>query len=1430
MKQNSRRPRFFGRFPTGSRPTEGSVRFRPALRLLEDRCLPSTSLPGGASPIAQTVGGQFGDFWYERASGATIGHVAADGTFAEYSVAGSTPQDIETDVYGNLWTVDPTNGITLNQVTPAGNVLTVTDPPSVASVNALGVPPDSFLPHLLFNANGTADVVVVDQSGDVSLVSAPMTTDTSALRNAWGPVPVVAQATGSLGQDTVLWYPDGSGIDRLSYDGTVQRFSLAAGDTDVVAALGVGPDQNLWFIEARQDSSTGVFYADKIGEMFSNGTMVESSLGSQDNHLQVSGFVPAADGSSLWFDQVSLADDGGVQTGSNVIGQVNFDKTISYVASPAGSASLSATAIGADGSVWSSTSTFDGSQYQTVITQTSRTAFISSSYGDTINLGDSPPIAGNLNLATNQDTSVTGQLPVTPTTGNTLQFSIQQLPDDGTVVINNDGSFSYTPNGGYTGPDSFNYTADDGQGGVAVGTVSVTVNAVNHAPLASDANEIVYINTPVDDVLPVSDIDGNPLQVTITSGPTNGTVNVYGGQGAPGGLGDIRFTYTPNTGYIGPDSFTYQADDGQGDTASGTITFTPYSNQPPTAQDASVTTYLDNAISGRLPAFDPNGTFLTPSIVSQPAHGAVSLPVPGRPGDYGDTSFTYVPEPGYVGTDSFTYQVDDGNGGTATATVSVTVLPLQGTSDVYVDTHWANLTYGTPVANPDPLNPDAPTAIFGYNAFASIDSAIAEAAAIFAPDPSAGVVVVNGANGDAGSGIFNEDVVDDSAVPVYLQQGPVTINSLTGNSAATIALHGVNLNTGGDGANTEYDGTLTGGGALVEAGTGTLTLAGTNTYTGGTTISTGAALQLGNGSATGTIAGNVSDNGSLVFDQPSGSSTFGGVISGSGALTQAGSGTLTLSASNSYSGGTNVQAGTLQVAADADLGTGNVTGAAGSTVEFTGTTTTAKSFAMNGGALVADAGKTITFNGSLVTSATLDGGGTFATSASSGGQFYNIVTTPSVAIVSDNENDKFVNMDNSGAFSLAPGVNLTGDFNTTNLNGFTNESTGSVTIGDGSQLNVANFQSYGTVTLVPATDGNFTELTNLGTSPLGFNGGSQTFVGSASAPNPNSSGINLGGKNMVVSDGLFVNNGSVGSSVGGSAIYVEYNALYKGAGTTYVSITTENGGQVQFGNCPGTGFISHLAFGPGGVSNYVFDIDDAAGAAGPTPDAAGHVDGWSLADTDNFTWTADVNNALTVDLQTLLNPSTVGTEDSGAMDNFDPSQSYVWTAVHWTGTYTGPTEVAALNAATDFDTSGVVNQFGGKFSWKLDTAAQTLSLVYTPPPAVAAVQLNDSGSGVQSMTVTFSAAVNFAGGNAAAAFQLMNLDTGAAADLTATVAMNSSGLTVVTLAFDGGLSTGHYQLGILSDAVTGSDGTALDGSGTGTTNGINYVGPIWTIG
>jgi autotransporter-associated beta strand protein len=93
-------------------------------------------------------------------------------------------------------------------------------------------------------------------------------------------------------------------------------------------------------------------------------------------------------------------------------------------------------------------------------------------------------------------------------------------------------------------------------------------------------------------------------------------------------------------------------------------------------------------------------------------------------------------------------------------------------------------------------------------------------------------------------------------------------------------------------------------GTVTKSGSGLLTLTGANTYTGGTTISAGT-LQIGSGGTSGSIIGNVTNNGTFVFNR-SDSVTFAGIVSGTGSLTQSGTGTLTLTGANTYTGGTTI--------------------------------------------------------------------------------------------------------------------------------------------------------------------------------------------------------------------------------------------------------------------------------------------------------------------------------------------------------------------------------------------------------------------------------------------------------------------------------------------------------------------------------------------
>jgi hypothetical protein len=117
----------------------------------------------------------------------------------------------------------------------------------------------------------------------------------------------------------------------------------------------------------------------------------------------------------------------------------------------------------------------------------------------------------------------------------------------GAVTIGAGGTLIYTPDANYNGSDSFSYTVSDGHGGTATGTVAVSVNAVNDAPVAASDSVTTLANIPitVSVLANDSDVDGDQLQVVGVTAAANGAV-VINANGT--------ITYTPNPGFTGADS------------------------------------------------------------------------------------------------------------------------------------------------------------------------------------------------------------------------------------------------------------------------------------------------------------------------------------------------------------------------------------------------------------------------------------------------------------------------------------------------------------------------------------------------------------------------------------------------------------------------------------------------------------------------------------------------------------------------------------------------------------------------------------------------------------------------------------------------------------------------------------------------------------
>ena len=265
--------------------------------------------------------------------------------------------------------------------------------------------------------------------------------------------------------------------------------------------------------------------------------------------------------------------------------------------------------------------------------------------------------------------------------GDTLTAVLVTGPEHGTLELNADGSFTYTPDADFHGTDTFTYASDDDFLNPSEATVTITVDSVNDAPVAADD---AYTTTPGDQLTVTAadgflsndvDVDGDSLTVTLVNDVAHGTLTL--GEGG-------AFTYVPQSGYHGIDTFTYKVNDGTAD--SEVVTVEIHVNTPADAEADAYTVDEDgtltvNATDGVLENDeDDDDDTLTAVLVTGPEHGTLQL--------NSDGSFTYTPDADFHGTDTFTYASDDDFLNPSEATVTITVNPVNdapvAAADAYV--------------------------------------------------------------------------------------------------------------------------------------------------------------------------------------------------------------------------------------------------------------------------------------------------------------------------------------------------------------------------------------------------------------------------------------------------------------------------------------------------------------------------------------------------------------------------------------------------------------------------------------------------------------------------------------------------------------------------------------------------------------------------
>jgi uncharacterized repeat protein (TIGR01451 family) len=403
-----------------------------------------------------------------------------------------------------------------------------------------------------------------------------------------------------------------------------------------------------------------------------------------DEDTLLSGGAPGVLGndSDLNGDPLTVtAYDASSANGASVT--VNPDGSFSF--DPTAAATLQALAVG-ETLVDSFTYTIDDGNGETA----------AATVNITVSGVNDPPVAADDSGATDEDTALTVAAPgvlsndADADASDTLTVVAYDASsaNGASVTVNPDGSFSFDPTTaatlqalavGETLVDSFSYTISDGNGGSATATVSVTVSGVNDPPVAADdsaaADEDTLLTVAAPGVLS-NDGDADASDTLAVTAYDASSANGAGVTVNPDG----SFSFDPTgsatlqalaVGETLVDSFSYTISDGNGGSATATVSVIVSGvNDPPVAVDDSAATDEDVAVVVDVLANDSDmdTPILFVAAVGQAANGLTSI----NP----DFSVTYTPTADFNGADTFTYTVGDGDGGNDTASVTITVNPV----------------------------------------------------------------------------------------------------------------------------------------------------------------------------------------------------------------------------------------------------------------------------------------------------------------------------------------------------------------------------------------------------------------------------------------------------------------------------------------------------------------------------------------------------------------------------------------------------------------------------------------------------------------------------------------------------------------------------------------------------------------------------------
>ncbi len=608
------------------------------------------------TPTANYVGTD--SFTYEISDGKG----GTDTATVTITIAATNAAPVATDDTATTNEDTPLNGASLlgNDSDADGDTLTINTTPVTAPTNGtLVINADgtyTYTPNANFSGTDTFTYEVSDGKGGMD--TATVTITVSAVNDN----PVATDDTATTNEDTPL-----NGASLLGNDTDADGDTLTINTTPVTAptngTLVINADGTYTYTPNANFSGTDTFTYE-----------VSDGKGGTDT-ATVTITVSAVNDNPVATDDTATTNEDTPLNGASLLGNdTDADgDTLTINTTPVTAPTNGTLAINADGTyTYTPNANFSGTDTFTYEISDGKGGTDTATVTITVSAVNDNPVATDDTATTNEDTPLNGASLLgndTDADGDTLTINTTPVtaPTNGTLVINADGTYTYTPNANFSGTDTFTYEISDGKGGTDTATVTITVSAVNDNPVANDDTATTNEDTPLNGASLLgndSDADGDTLTINTTpvTAPTNGTLVINA---------DGTYTYTPNANFSGTDSFTYEVSDGKGGTDTATVTITvTAANDNPVATDDAATTNEDTPLNGAsLLGNDSDADGDTLTINTTP----VTAPTNGTLVINADGTYTYTPNANFSGTDTFTYEISDGKGGTDTATVTITV-------------------------------------------------------------------------------------------------------------------------------------------------------------------------------------------------------------------------------------------------------------------------------------------------------------------------------------------------------------------------------------------------------------------------------------------------------------------------------------------------------------------------------------------------------------------------------------------------------------------------------------------------------------------------------------------------------------------------------------------------------------------------------------